>query len=270
MKRSLRFTALSLVFLTGCAGWQPYSTQVPYTGQGPHAQIERGTPFPPLDILGNVFSTLILKKLVLWNWKVDSHYVSEETEQDLIAFIDQQEEPMMADVKYRLNQWHPVQDIKRLVSNKHVAWPYRLILGLPTTLIGDVIFAGRLFGGDHYNPFTNTVHIYSDLTPVALHEAGHAHDTSQRKYKGTWALARIVPGIDIYQEYVATDDAINHLIKMNEQQKELDSYKILWPAMGTYVGAYIPVIGGSVIGAVGGHALGRNKAHERERYHANR
>ena len=38
------------------------------------------------------------------------------------------------------------------------------------------IFPGRVFGGDRYNPFTNTINLYSDHPSIALHEAAHAKD----------------------------------------------------------------------------------------------
>lgn len=37
--------------------------------------------------------------------------------------------------------------------------------------------------GDHYNQFSITINIYSDLVPVVIHEAGHAKDFSMRKRK---------------------------------------------------------------------------------------
>ena len=48
---------------------------------------------------------------------------------------------------------------RRLVANKSVGWGWRYTLG--TTLwLGETVFPGRLIGGDHYNPFTNTVNRY--------------------------------------------------------------------------------------------------------------
>jgi hypothetical protein len=148
-----------------------------------------------------------------------------------------------------------------------VAWPYRLLLGLPITLIVDVLLPGRLFGGliggDMYNPYTDTVSIYSSHPAVGLHEAGHVHDFNSRKYKGTYALIRLVPFVDLYQEYLATDEAINHLIELDEREQELAAYKVLWPAYGTYVGSYVPFPGVAILGAIVGHVAGRAKAHER-------
>ena len=43
---------------------------------------------------------------------------------------------------------------------------------------------------------------------------------------------------------------------------------MLYPAYGTYVGAYVPFPGVSIIGALLGHVVGRAKAHSRAAYYA--
>src|SRR3989338_1785189 len=141
------FVAAALV---GCA------TTVPYVGQGPHQQITRGRPIPVIDFLGNVFG--LLSKLVLWEWKMNQHWVSEDTERYLVKYVDAPETQTEGTL-YSLNEYAPGRALKRLVANRKVAWPYRLLLGLFQTLVYDVLFPGRLFGGliggDNYNPFTD-------------------------------------------------------------------------------------------------------------------
>ena len=125
----------------------------------------------------------------------------------------------------------------------------------------DVLLPGRLFPwGDYYNPFTNTAHLYSDHPAVILHEAGHAYDFANRRWKGTYAAARIIPGVDLYQEYKASKEAFRYLQERRELDKELDAYKVLYPAYGTYVGAYLFPPIGTVVGAVLGHLSGRSTA----------
>jgi hypothetical protein len=232
----------------------------PYVGQGPHPQIERGHPFFPVDAIGNVLS--LPSKLILFNWKVDNHAVSSDTEEALVKYMSYRAENLK-DTKIRINQWSPHGELKRLWINKHVAWPYRLLIGLPITLVFEILLPGRLLGGDHYNPYTDTVHLYSDLAPVALHEAGHVYDFSKQEYRGTYALLRLVPFANLYQEFRATDEAIEYLITVEDRETELNSYKILYPAYGTYVGSYMlfPFGLGAVIF---GHFHGRATADERE------
>lgn len=259
---SSSFTAIVVVSALICS----CATTVPYTGQGPHPQLERGVPFPPVDFIGNVLS--LPGKLLLWNWQFNLHTISTETEEKLVAYLDDRTLPAFEDTHYRLNQYRPAQDLSRLIKNKHVAWPYRLLLGLPTTLISDVLLPGRLFPwGDYYNPFTNTVHLYSDHEAIALHEAGHAYDFADKKYKGTYAAVRLVPFVDLYQEWQASREAIYYFREVEDHPAEVRAYKALYPAYGTYVGSYFFAPVGSILGALVGHAAGRSKATLRQNYY---
>ena len=76
---------------------------------------------------------------------------------------------------------------------------------------------GRLLGGDHYNPYTNTMHLYSDLPPVSIHEAGHALDFSTQRHAGTYGALRVVPFVDLYQEFKATDEAIAYFMEIGDR-----------------------------------------------------
>lgn len=245
---------LCVALLTaGCA-------TVPYVGQGPHPQIERGQPFFPIDALGNILS--LPSKILLLNWKVDNHAVSEETEKVLVEYLTYRAGNLQ-NVKVRINQWAPFGELQRLVTNKRVAWPYRLLIGLPITLVFEVLLPGRLLGGDHYNPYTDTMHLYSDLAPVSVHEAGHTFDFSKQRYPGTYALLRFLPLVDLYQEFQATNEAIEHFIETGDRENEFVSYKVLYPAYGTYVGRYFitPVALGVV---VFGHLYGQKVASDRK------
>lgn len=248
--------------LAGC------TTATPYVGQGPHPQITRGRPLPPIDVVGNVFG--VLSKLILFNWKMDNHAISADTEAYLVRYLDAPQS-MTEGTHFSLNEYAPGRALKRLVTNRKVAWPYRLVLGLPLTLIFDVLLPGRLFAGflagDSYNPYNDTVSIYSDLPSVALHEAGHAHDFNTRRFKGTYATVRLIPFVDLYQEFQATDEALQYLIETGNRKEELAAYKLLYPAMGTYAGGYMFIFGGTLIGAFVGHLYGRVKAHDRAKYY---
>jgi hypothetical protein len=212
-----------------------------------------------VDFLGNVLALPV--KLILWNWKVAVHSISPETEQKLVEYVNSQDLPAFKDARFRLNEYRPGQDLSRLVHNHYVAWPYRLLIGAPVTLIFDVLLPGRLFPwGDYYNPYTNTVHLFSDHPAVALHEAGHAHDFATRRLKGTYALLRIIPGVDLYQEYKASKEAFRYLRDRQDLEAEVAAYKVLYPAYGTYVGGYIFPPIGTVAGALLGHLTGRTTA----------
>lgn len=226
-------------------------------------QITKGEPHQLVDSIGIVFS--IPAKIVLFNMQVETHTISDRTEQVIASYLELNNLP---DVKVRLNEYSPGSEWNRLVDNKEIGWGWRYTVGVITWL-GYTIFPGRLFGGDSYNPFTNTISLYSEHPSIALHEAGHAKDFAAKEYKGFSALVRILPIVPLFQEGDATSDALGYLQDNQCNEAIKDAYKVLYPAYGTYVGGefarWIP--GGALLSlaaAIPGHIVGRKKASEVE------
>lgn len=222
-------------------------------------QIERGKPRPVIDGIGWVLG--IPGKIVLWNRRIDNHNISPETEAAIGEYLAVND---LHTVKVRLNQYAPGDDWRRLVANKSVGWGWRYTVGTLTWL-GETIVPGRLVGGDHYNPFTNTIHLYSDVPAVAVHEGGHAKDFAGRKYKGTYAVAYAIPGVPLWHEAIATNDALGYMQTFSDAPVEQEGYRVLYPAYGTYVGDAISgvVPAGGLVGVgavVTGHVAGRVQA----------
>ncbi|MDB5389404.1 MAG: hypothetical protein JWM11_5050 [Planctomycetaceae bacterium] len=212
-------------------------------------QIERGQPRPVLDGIGWVIG--IPSKIILWDHRVDNHAVSPETEIALAKYLDDNE---LENVKVRVNQYAPREEWRRLVANKSVGAGWRYTLGT-LSWVGYTILPGRVFGGDNYNPFTNTIHVYSDAPALVLHEGGHAKDFSRRKLPGTYAAVyALVPFTPLYYEAVATGDALKYLRTEGTAADEQEAYRLLYPAYGTYVGG---AFGGSLFAIVAGHVVGR-------------
>ena len=61
------------------------------------------------------------------------------------------------------------------------------------------------------------------LAPLAkvLHEMGHALDFRRRRFPGLYALSRMVPGVALYQEYLASLYAIEYLREIGDQAEEI-------------------------------------------------
>ncbi|HBH97846.1 MAG TPA: hypothetical protein DDX89_08735, partial [Candidatus Omnitrophica bacterium] len=85
-------------------------------GQGPHAQIERGQPIPPIDFLANLLA--IFPKILLCDWRFANHAISADTEQHVVKYLGNStpQVPALGDTKFRLNQYRPVQDLSRLIK----------------------------------------------------------------------------------------------------------------------------------------------------------
>lgn len=219
--------------------------------------IERGKPRPVIDATGWVVG--IPGKILLWNRRIDNHSISVETESTLREYLDAND---LQHVKVRLNQYRPWDDMKRLTKNRTVAWPWRATLGT-LSVLGEAVIPGRIFGGDHYNPYTATVHLYSDVPAIALHEAAHAKDFSRRTYPGTYAALYALPVVPLYHESVASADVMAYVQSLGRPDLQRQANNVLYPAYGTYVGgaagvvapvAAAPLYYGSVLG---GHLAGR-------------
>jgi len=269
-RRQILFAIAALVlcpFATGCAS-TPYVYQTNLVPQPEMAweegesQIERGKRKPILDGIGWVVG--IPGKILLWDRRIDNHRVSPETEVALAAYLEKNN---LQQVKVRINEYDPLGEWRRLRKNKSVSWGWRYTAGTLTAL-HYTLLPGRIIGGDNYNPFTNTISLYSDLPAVALHEGGHAKDFASRKYKGTYAVVTALPVLSLWPESIATNDALGYLRAEENYEGEQEAYRVLYPAYATYIaGAASPLLPYSDLlikaGAViPGHIVGRWKADE--------
>ena len=281
MKKTVCFAASILVLATisGCAS-VPYEYGAGLEGSDvlklapDESQVERGNPHGFLDWIGHNIVSLP-SKIVLLNWKVANHDISTETEEILKQYLVDND---LHNVKVRLNGYSPGGEWRRLARNRSVGGLWRFTFGAISvayyTVIPGRFFAG-LIGGDSYNPYTNTIHLYSDHPAIALHEAAHAKDFAGENDKGLYAAMRLLPIVPLIQESRATSDALGYLEHRNMAKEEEEAYKILYPAFGTYIpsgifGAafeYISLDDGvilitNVISIVTGHVVGRAKADE--------
>ena len=195
--------AFALVLVGGCATAPyryggDYRTNCDAPLKEGESQVERGRPAPVIDTVGWVVG--VPAKIIMLDRHIDNHDVSFETEARLQEYLASND---LDKVKVRLNQYDPCGEWNRLVENKSVAWPLRYTVGT-LSVVGYTLLPGRVLGGDQYNPFTNTVSIYSDAPAVAVYEGAAAKDYAQREYKGLYAVASVVPGVGaIWHDAVA-------------------------------------------------------------------
>ena len=191
--------------------------------------ISRGNPRPFIDALGNVISGM--NKLIFLNVRFENHKVDPELERSVAAFVEEHE---LYDVQVRLNEYAPLGELGRLFTNGRVNFFLRMFFGLPLWL-AYTINVGRVFGGDHYNPYSNTANIYSGHEAIALHELGHALDFKRCPFPGLYSLIRYIPGVALYQEYMASLYAIEFMQRTGDQAAELRAFRLLFPAYSTYI-----------------------------------
>jgi hypothetical protein len=64
---------------------------------------------------------------------------------------------------------------------------------------------------------------------------GHLLDFRRRPYPGLYSLLRLIPGVALYQEFLASRYAVRYLDHIGDHDEELRAYRILFPAYSTYV-----------------------------------
>jgi hypothetical protein len=264
------FIVTLVLFASGCAT-APYrpgttlddprlATQIP-----PDVQIERGKPNRVLDAADWVWPGSWLGKLVLWDRRVDNHKIGEEAEAVMQRYLDYNK---LAFVKVRLNQYAPRDEFRRLRANHSMGAGWRYTLGVLGWL-QYALLPGRIFGGDHYNPYSNTINLYSDIPAIAAHEGGHAKDFADRKWKGFYGIAYAVPFVNLYHEALASNDAIGYLEAYESVALQEEGYRIMHPAYGTYVGGNVGLLfpdqafTAFTLSVLSGHLSGRENIRDR-------
>lgn len=216
-----------------------------------------GKPHRFLDAADWIWPGSWLAKLFLWNRDIDSHTISPETIADMQRYLERNE---LHNVQVLVNAYSPGNQWRRLFNNKTVGAGWRYTLGVLSVAYYSAL-PGRFFGGDAYNPYTNTIYLYSDSPEIALHEGGHAKDTARRQRRGLHAALYALPGAALYYEACATNDALSYLLDNELTSEQKEAYKTLHPAYGTYVlgtvGNFVSDIPGlSLLGAIPGHVTG--------------
>ena len=257
--------AIALFTLTcGCAA-VPYhpTSAADYPGVYPCAmdepEVARGHPNGFLDASDWYWPGSLLSKLLLWNGNVDSHEVSDETIEALVQFCREHE---LGDTKICINAYSAGDEWRRTFSNRNIHPVWRYPFGFLAWLQYAAL-PGRFFGGDSYNPYSNTINIYSDLQPVALHEAGHAQDFARQRHKGIYAVLYMVPFANLYHEAAASSTALSYIETCKPVDEQREACQLLYPYVGGNIGQYVfsaaywPVY----LGSIGvGHVVGRTSA----------
>jgi hypothetical protein len=191
---------------------------------------------------------------------VNNHDISPETEAKIQEYLAANR---LNKVKVRLNEYDPLGEWNRLVDNKSVGWPLRYTFGT-LNVIGYTLLPGRLLGGDWYDPYTNSISLYSDVPALAFYEGGLAKDYAQREYKGLYAVAYAVPGVGLLcHDAHASADAMGYLRENGSPPEIKEGYRAVCPAYA--VNATEPfeaIVGVPLVlpAALAGHVVGQVKA----------
>ena len=219
-------------------------------------QFEHGKPHKVVDAVGWVFG--IPKKIVLWDRRAVNHNVSPETEQRLAQYL---QDNGLSTTKVRINQYDPVGEWQRLRANKEVGAGWRYTVGAFGTL-GYTLIPGRLFGVDRYNPYTDSIYIYSDIPCIAQEQAGHAKLVHGRQHPGTYATVTSLPVVRLWPAKQMKNDVLDYTLATGTPTQQDEATRVLYAEFGAEVGGQASMLVGgnlplTLAGAGVGHVAAR-------------
>jgi hypothetical protein len=274
--RNLLVVVCALVVCLGCAT-SPYrygefresSDDAPR-----EVVVEHGKPHKTLDRVARVIGWP--KRLIPWERRVDSHELSPETLDKLTDYLEKND---LTDVHVYINHYDPKSQWQRLRQNDRVSPAWRYSAG-SLSMLAYTLFPSRVFGGDRYNPYTNSLYLNSDVPAVALDEAAVAKDIHARKYPGTYAAVTELPVVNLVRQSRAVSDVISYARDEEDWDVEKQAYHVLYPRMGAeggnagatfwsvWWGGPLLSLGGAAVGHVTGHAVAARREAQLAAFHA--
>ncbi len=158
--------------------------------------------------------------------------LDEEHAKRVLEMLEENED--ISGITVRINHTGALEDFGRLFTDDDVKErnPFlaRLFLGVPTSILEEMW--AELARGDYYNPLTQTVVVYSNVSSVAAHEIGHHQD--YQRHKSDWWYALLGSSFAptrLYQEGAASFKYADKLLAPDEQYEMV---RYLVPAFITY------------------------------------
>ena len=214
-------------------------------------QVERGKPRPIIDAAGRFFGWP--NRIAIGKSGVDSHDISAATEMEIVNYL---EHTGLSSVLVRSNQYAPLGEFKRMLANDQIRPIWKSTFGT-YNLLKYTLVPGRLFGGDWYNPYSNSLHVYSDVPTLAISRATYAQDMRTRVNPGAYAAIKDIPFVGLTHDTTATQLALQWY---EDKPEELDAAReILLPSYGAAVGGQVASLlpYGEVVGRLLGGGAGR-------------
>jgi len=169
-------------------------------------------------------------RLILWDYDMCDGLDEERTKQ-VLATLENDES--LSGITVRINHTSAIEDLKRLFNDPNVlernSGFARGTLGLLYWLGGDMI--DELRRGDYYNPYTQTVIVYSNVETIPSHEIGHFKDYIRHDRDWWYSLLRVFPPATLYQEARASLYGKDML----GPDQNYQFYRYLIPAFATYI-----------------------------------
>lgn len=234
--------------------------------------IEYGKPHKVLDRMAWVVG--LPSRILPFHPKVNSHTMSAETSDKLETYLTEND---LTDVLVRVNQYDPAGEWRRLRQNRRMSPVWKYSFGT-ASVIGYTVIPGRVFGGDVYNPFTNSLYVNSDVAAMLIAEAAYAKDIHSREHPGAYAAVNELPVFTLWRYTLAVNETVGYARNQDDWELERETYRTVYPIMGIQAalgghtaaswvtampGVTVPIT--MVGGAIVGHTVGQTTIAQRER-----
>ncbi len=196
-------------------------------------EVQVGSSNAFVDLIRNILS--IPKKFLLLNSNINSGNVSNETIEKMREYLDANG---LHDVAISVNQYKPQWIWDRIFTNPKTSVLSKCTIGFMHGL-DETFSIPKLTGGDHYDFASNTIHLFSNDASAALHACGHAKDYNQQEYPTLYALTKELPLVGplaaLYQEAVASENAITYLREKKSGEGVRQAFTLLIPAFFSHL-----------------------------------
>src|SRR5262249_55955205 len=105
----------------------------------------------------------------------------------------------------------------------------------------------RLFGSDRYNPYTDSVYIYSDIPCLAQEQASYAKLIRGQRHPGTYVALTSLPFVQLWPEKEVKTDVLDYTLAYGTPAQQTEATHILYAEYGAEVGHQASVLFGAGI-----------------------
>ncbi|REK10818.1 MAG: hypothetical protein DWQ37_15355 [Planctomycetota bacterium] len=234
--------------------------------------VDVGEPHQQLDRMSDAISWPARK---LFPDRPDKRVIQPETTERVATYLQKND---LSDVYVSVRDYQPKDQWRRLRSNERLSPLVRYSLG-SLSVARYTLLPDRVFGGNRYNPYTNTLYVNSDRPAAVLYEAAFAKNMRSRRLPGAYAAMSSLPILSLRPAIDGAEEVLGYAQTESDWELEQDTYRQVYPrvvAAGARGGSqFVPVwwggpvlgLGGAAVGGVAGQAMLARRESQRKEAH---
>ena len=107
--------------------------------------------------------------------------------------------------------------------------------------LGYTLFPGRLFGTDGYNPYTDSIYVYSDIPCLGQEQAAYAKLIRAHAHPGTYVALTSLPLVRLWPMKQAKDDVLDYSLAQGTLDEQHEAIHVLYSEFGAEVGGQLAI-----------------------------